>query len=63
MASACWKQVFILTDLFKIVVSDFRVNEFTRFSRVLVVTKLVVNGNQCIILSTGCNFFSVIFPL
>ena len=83
MASACWKQVFILTNLFNIVhglaiavlflffsvtfqiivVSDFRVNEFTRFSRVLIITELVVNGNQCIILSTGCYFSTVIVQL
>ena len=40
-------KVIVVTELFNIAVSDINAKESSRYSRVIVVTKLVVNGSQC----------------
>ena len=43
------KQVFLVTELFNTAVNEFDAKKSAHFSRVLVITELVVSGSQCTI--------------
>ena len=49
----CKRKLFV-TKLFNIVVNDFDANKSARYSRVLVVTELVVSEIQCSGISVFC---------
>ena len=41
------KEMFIVTKLFIIAFNDFDANKYSHYSRVIAITKLVMNGTQC----------------